>query len=113
MDNDILVDVKIISANAENSLVEYKDKRVVIPTNHIIENKVKPFILERGIAYGINFEEVFELKTTGADVSKVLHSRNIWTKDDVMKRPNEVISALSEALHLTLADLLTKLAERN
>lgn len=103
--------VRIVRERGESCLVEYIDSdrrlhRVSVPANKVMNEFVSDQELSQGIPYGYSWEDI-DLKFDTGKFADLLHQNGLWTLDDILKNPQKV----SEALHATIADNLSKVFE--
>lgn len=105
-----MINVKVIQTSGVSSLVEWVDesgqlRRGHIPASAVVDGTAKEYDLDLSIPYGIPFAEIIQLKATPELFEKRLHQLGIWTYDDLVKRPQEVLAALQYVYGLDLAAL--------
>ena len=110
----VLTPVKLIRQDGAVALVEYVDvatdgirsvRRVTVPISHIVNEQCDASVLAAGIPFG----EVWDLHVpaiTPDAISVQLRRRGLWTKGDVLKRPEEARGAVYEAAKEIYAALI-------
>ena len=105
----VLTPVKVIRQDGAVALVEYIDgesiRRVTVPISHIVSEQCDVSVLAAGIPFG----EVWGLHVPAIapdEISVQLRRRGLWTKADVLKRPEEARSAVYEAAKEIYAALI-------
>jgi hypothetical protein len=90
-------------------LVEYSDKnrlhRVYIPTDSIKSATVDEEVLSLGIPYGIDWENKLSINISVEDIANTLREYELWTVEDVEKRPGLVMTALQESLGIGITNI--------
>ena len=104
-----LIPVKVIKQAADNATVEFTLnkllQRAVIPAGFIENGKVPEDVLEAGIPYGIDWENV-KLSASSIELANMLRRLGIWTYEDAMRNPNRIVSVLQTVYKIDLAALL-------
>ncbi len=105
------MNVTLVRHSGAAALVEYADgegrlRRVTIPAGEIVDGVVSEAELDRGIEYGLPWEELLALRVTPERVADELRRRGIWTAQDLRARPNEAAAALMAAYGVDVAALL-------
>lgn len=107
--NNTAVNVRLINAKGQSSLVEYVDgeirRRVYVPSISVKDGQVSAEDLNRGIPYGYPLEEI-EFTVGGAGLAEALHKMNLWTIEDVLKSPQKLRSALQATIASQLSGIL-------
>lgn len=118
LDQDDVVDVKIVRRSGNAALVEWLKgdslKRVTIPLSKIAVSDPKgkmgsteKSILEIGIPYGVPWEEVIgEIKVTPEIIADSLRKHGIWTYEDAQANRQTIVGALQAAYGLDMATLI-------
>lgn len=102
--------VDIVRMSGASALVEVKNplRRVTIPRDVIKEDGVPEEILDAGIPYGVEWEEVLAEGVTPSQIATSLRKAGIWTEEDLRKSPNDVARVL-QMYSLHFGDLVEKL----
>ncbi len=99
--------VKLIGRKNAAALVEYTDngqtKRVTVPFSVIKGDEVDRRQLSYGIPYGAPWAELIKLSATPQLIEEELHKRGIWTAQDALDKPQDVIVAVHAAYGLDVA----------
>lgn len=102
--------VKEIQRTGQSVIIEVSDmgvlRRVIVPADEVADNGVSPEVLERGVAYGLPWEELLSLRVTPAIVANALRRSGIWTLEDLRRQPMRAVAALQSAYGLDVAALM-------
>jgi len=102
--------VKLVSRKGQAALVEYLEggalRRCVVPLSLLSDDEVAPEALERGLPYGLPWEELLRLATTPEAVAQELRRRGIWTLADLRACPQAAVGALQSCYGVDRAALL-------
>jgi hypothetical protein len=113
------VNVRVVATKGESALVEWQEgddltlpgqalsglKRAYIPADKVTDGQACSDVLAAGIPYGVAFEDVLVPSVTATRIAQELRRRGLWTKEDVLTRPGEVLSALQAAYGIDLGRL--------
>lgn len=104
-----VVTARVVKKQGLAFVIEYEHGsrlyRVIHPLP--ITGEVALESVEEGIPYGIDWASVIHPNPVRAvDFERELHKLGLWTRDDVMARPNEVISAIQAVYGIDLAAIL-------
>lgn len=103
------IPVRVVRQQGQAALIEWQDLlgdtvRGVVPALALIhypDGKVLADV-ESATLYGVDFAGL-ELPTiTPGDIAQMLHARDLWTADDILKRRGDLLAALEQikAAHL-------------
>lgn len=104
--------VRIVERRGRAALVEWPDdagrlRRAVVPGEIVVDNEVDVEVLDRGVEYGVPWEEIVgALEVTPEHVAAELRRRGVWTTEDARRNPQVAAAALQAACGLGLAALL-------
>lgn len=75
-----------------------------------VEVEVPQEILKNAIEYGIDFEVLMPRPyiIDARDLQQALRDHGVWTVEDVLKRPREVVAAIQSLMRLTYADVVNR-----
>jgi hypothetical protein len=82
------IPVKVIGQKDGSALVEWQDgdgmyHRAYVPQEKVAGGAVEPKVLEKGIPYGLPWEEWIEVTATPAHVANELRRMGVWCKADL------------------------------
>lgn len=106
-----MIKLKVVSENGSSALVEFFDhdadvlKRVTIPKVEIHNDAAPKAVLEAGIPYGVAWDEL-DLSINPRDLCNALRGRGIWTREDALANPEQVIKVV-RSLSGILAKILS------
>lgn len=91
--------VRVIGSKGESALVEWIDaeamyRRVYVPLAKVAKGTVATKDLERGIPYGLPWEEYIEVEVTPASIANELRRLGAWRREDLT---NTVIDQANKA----------------
>ena len=104
--------VRLIKQSGVASLTEYVSPsgglcRVCIPTSSIsAEGEVPLEEQERGIEWGLPWEELLTIRVTPEQIAAELRRHGIWTAEDLRRSPDRALAALQAAYGVTVQTLL-------
>jgi hypothetical protein len=111
---DELINVRVVlKLDVHNLVVEYTDnsgqlKRTIVPATMVHDNQASTKDLMSGLPYGEAWEHMIMLRrVTPLMYATALRKRGIWTKEDLLAHPAEVMSAIQEVHGVELSHLLT------
>lgn len=89
---------KIISKSSTGVVIEWVEEgkvhRSIVPKEDV-SNNGECLYPERGIPYGLPFEQLLHVDLTSEDITDALHNAGIWTMEDLLRRPSEVHGVLN------------------
>jgi hypothetical protein len=106
-----LTPVRVIAAEGKSALVEWADgagllRRAFVPRAKLEEDKADPGDLEKGIPYGVPWEEAVDLSNATPEAfADALRRLGVWTLADLEARPKLIRQALFNVTGITLAAL--------
>lgn len=101
------LEIKVLRQDNNVTLVNYKDKAVIIPVSVVDDNfTVDEVDLEAGIEYGVNWADAFSEDGIGARIASELYRVGLFTAQDVLSRPNAVQGAIQSAYGVDMARVL-------
>jgi len=107
--------IKVLSVDGQAALIENKHDGVrtrrIVPLATVTETSVSSEVIDRGIEYGLPWEELWSPEVTPEAVAAALRQRGIWTLADLRSKPGKAIAALQAVYRLDLVALLAA-AER-
>jgi len=82
------VPVRVIGSKGESALVEWMDaegmyRRVYVPLAKVTKGTVASKDLERGIPYGLPWEDYIEVTATPASIANELRRMGAWRREDL------------------------------
>jgi hypothetical protein len=104
--------VNVIGRKNAAALIQYHDEandmlhRVVVPHATLEGEYVSDDEIALAIPVGVAWEDVIRLQTTPTDIQRELRRRGVWTAQDAISRPNDVIAAVSAAYGLDVAAVI-------
>ena len=104
--------VTVISRKNAAALIEYHLKdddmlyRAAVPFNSLNGSYVPDEEIELSIPVGVAWAEVIKPVATSTDFQRELRRRGVWTAQDAIARPNEVLAAVSAAYGLDVAAII-------
>lgn len=108
-----LVAVKVLQLQTEKSvLVDWDGRRVVIPREALEGDHVPANVLEAGIEYGEPWAEVVTVNVTRAKIAEALHAAGVWTYQDVLRMPTQVMAVFRHAMDVDLQALFGEAKEK-
>jgi len=113
---EVLLKVRNIKTKQSASLVECKREdgsfeRKIIPSELIIHEGENSFIkkedFDMGMSYGLPLEDIVkDIYVPARTVINNFHAIGLWTYEDFMSRPNEIISSIMSSTGLNLNSIL-------
>jgi hypothetical protein len=93
------VPVRVIGSKGESALVEWIDaeglyQRIYVPLAKVTKGTVASKDLERGIPYGLPWEEYIEVTATPASIANELRRMGAWRREDLT---NSIINHANKA----------------
>lgn len=97
------IPVRVVRQQGQAALIEWQDLlgdtvRGVVPSISLIHypDGQTHADVEGATLYGVDFAGL-ELPTiTPGDIAQMLHARDLWTADDIMKRRGDLLAALEQ-----------------
>jgi tryptophan synthase alpha subunit len=100
--------VNVIERKGESALVEWIvsgiPRRAFIPAVEIIEDQAPIDILEAGVPYGVDWENI-TLEASAAALAINLRRNNIWTSADLQANVQVVLGCIQATYGVDLAKL--------
>lgn len=103
--------IKLVDVREGAALVEYiedgKLVRKTVPAESVAGNKVDPEILELGIVYGADWNDLLDRLTVGPPViADEFHRIGIWTPEDLLALSAKARAALDRIIVVPLMEAL-------
>ena len=103
--------VKLIDAREGAALVEYlvdgKLVRKTVPVESVAGNKVDPEVLELGIVYGADWNDLLDrLASVPPVIADEFHRVGIWTPEDLLALSAKARAALDRIIVVPLMESL-------
>jgi hypothetical protein len=93
-------------------VVEWDQRRAIIPKTSLDGDEVSQEVLEQGIPYGLPWGELIKVKITAQMIEEALHSRGIWTAEDALRNSSKVKAAFLALITGPLQSVFTIAKER-
>jgi len=102
--------MKVVKVEGEAALVENDGEegweRRIVPNRILNNGIVEKEEFDRGITYGLPWEDLLTPQVTPEVIANALRQRGIWTLEDVRRNPGKVLAALQSAYRLDFVAIL-------
>jgi hypothetical protein len=104
-----MITVKTIKVEGDASMVEYvldgRLQRATIPTSKIKGGEASVSTLSAGIPFGTDWENLITIKATPVSIANALRNRGVWTPEDALANPRQVVLALQTACAIDISKI--------
>ena len=104
------VTVAVMYTRGQSAVVRWTErgklKAVIVPAEQITDGTIAKTALDAGIVYGVPWENVEFAEVSSADLAEALRGHDIWTHDDLCKKPSEATSAIRSLFGVDFATLM-------
>lgn len=80
--------------------------RKIVPSGTVVAGELDEDVFEKGIEYGLPFDEIITAGDIIPVLTRSLHNAGIWTLEDMKTKGQIVVSALQAAYRIDLGRLV-------